>query len=59
MENDEGEQIRGYFYNTWTDTTIKTTKRTVFLKIGQFVHLEKGEKLTHQKYFGKTRFSKL
>ena len=59
LENDEGEQIKAYFYNAWTTTTVKTNERTVSLNVGQFLQLEPGETLTHQKYLGRTKFSKI
>ena len=59
LENDEGEQINAYFYNARTTTTVKTNKRTVSLNVGQFLHIEPGETLTHQKYLGRTKFSKI
>jgi hypothetical protein len=55
-----GTQANGFFICSHTGVTIKINNtKQVALNMGTFYNLKEGEKITHKKYTGFSRFTKI
>ncbi len=56
----EGTQINGFYICAHTGITIKiNSKKTVKLNTGEFYNMKEGEAITHKKFIGFQKFTKL
>ena len=56
----EGTQVNGFYISAHTGVTIKLNgKKQILLDMGQFYNLKEGEIITHKKYTGFSRFTKV
>ncbi|MES2395872.1 MAG: hypothetical protein V4549_07710 [Bacteroidota bacterium] len=55
----EGTQVNGFYICAHTGVTIKINNtKIVKLEMGQFYNMKAGEKITHKKFIGFTKFTK-
>lgn len=56
----KGTGVNGFYICAFTSCTIKINgKKEVFLPMGSFYNLKEGEEITHKKFIGFKRFSKV
>lgn len=56
----DGSEVNGFYICAHSPVTIKTNKgKQIKLAINSFYHLKEGEKITHKKYVGFSRFTKI
>ena len=56
----DGSEVNGFYISAHTGAEIKlNTGKKIKLNMGNFYHLKEGEKVTHRKFTGFNRFSKL
>lgn len=56
----DGSEVNGFYLAAHTGVTIKiNNKKIVFISSGQFYPLKEGEKVTHKKYVGFNKFTKV
>ena len=56
----DGSEVNGFYLLAHTGGTLKiNNKKQVDLNMGQFYHLKEGETVTHIKYCGFNKFTKL
>jgi hypothetical protein len=56
----DGSEVNGFYICAHTDTTIKVNnKKQVQLPRGTFYHLKEGETVTHRKFIGFSKFTKI
>lgn len=55
----KGTEVNGFYIAAHSGVTVKINgKRQLFIDRGQFYNLKQGEKVTHKKYVGFTKFTK-
>lgn len=55
----DGSEVNGFYISAHTGAEIKlNTKKTIFVDSGNFYHLKEGEKVTHRKFVGFSKFTK-
>lgn len=56
----EGTEINGFYISAHSGVTIKLNgKKQIKMDIGQFYHLKEGEQITHKKFTGFSKFTKI
>lgn len=56
----KGSEVNGFYICAHSSVTIKINgKRQVHLQMGTFYHIKEGEKVTHKKYPGFKKFTKV
>ena len=56
----DGSECNGFYICAHTPVTVKTSlKQIVKLNTGEFYHFKQDEQITHKKYAGFTKFTKL
>lgn len=56
----DGSEVNGFYLCAHTGVTIKiNNKKIVQLDMGQFYHKKEGEVITHKKYTGFKKFTKI
>lgn len=56
----DGSEVNGFYISAHTGTTIRlNTKKEIFIDRGEFYHLKEGEQVTHRKFIGFSKFTKL
>ena len=56
----DGSEVNGFYISAHTGTDIKlNTGKKIFVNMGQFYHLKEGEKVTHRKFAGFLKFTKV
>jgi hypothetical protein len=56
----EGTAVNGFYISAHTRQTIKLNgKKLITLEMGQFYNLKAGEVITHKKYTGFSKFTKI
>lgn len=55
-----GTEVNGFYISAHTSQHIKIDgKKIVYLPIGSFYNMKQGEKITHKKYTGFNKFTKV
>jgi hypothetical protein len=55
-----GCEVNGFYISAFTPATIRlNTKKEIHLNSGQFYHLKEGEQVTHRKFMGFKKFTKI
>ena len=56
----DGSEVNGFYISAHTGAEIKlNTKKKIFVDRGNFYHLKDGEIVTHRKFVGFSKFTKL
>jgi hypothetical protein len=56
----DGSEINGFYIAAHTGAEIKlNTGKKIFISCGSFYHLKEGEQVTHRKFVGFSKFTKL
>lgn len=56
----DGSEVNGFYIAAQTGATIRlNTKKELYVSNGQFYHLKEGEQVTHRKFIGFTKFSRI
>lgn len=56
----DGSEVNGFYISAHTGAEIKlNTGKKIFIGMGNFYNLKQGEKVTHRKFTGFNKFSKI
>lgn len=56
----DGTEVNGFYISAHTGAEIKlNTGKKIFIDRGNFYHLKEGEKVTHRKFIGFSKFIKI
>lgn len=59
-ERAKGTEVNGFYICTFTDCHIKiNADKVIHLPQGTFYNMKQGERITHKKFKGKNKFSKV
>lgn len=56
----DGSEVNGFYISAHTGAEIKlNTGKKIFIDRGNFYHLKQGEQVTHRKFIGFSKFTKI